>query len=127
MTVKMYTLNTVEQHAVAYGIGRTVFCQAYNSVFSFPIEEEKAQTVLATGPGAVGVPSYGIDRAAFNQGRNAKFGIAVEEEKEPPIVARGPGAVAEPKYSINKALYILQKKTISKATGVTLLLAAVIC
>lgn len=102
-TDKMYTLNTVEQHAVAYGIGRTVFCQAYNSVFSFPIEEEKAQTVLATGPGAVGVPSYGIDRAAFNQGKNAKFGIAVEEEKEPPIVARGPNAVAEAHFSINKS------------------------
>lgn len=102
-TDKMYTLNTVEQHAVAYGIGRTVFCQAYNSVFSFPIEEEKAQTVLATGPGAVGVPSYGIDRAAFNQGKNAKFGIAVEEEKEPPIVARGPNAVADPHFTINKA------------------------
>jgi len=104
-TDKMYTLNTVEQHAVAYGIGRTVFCQAYNSLFSFPIEVEKAQTVLATGPGAVASPSYGIDRAAFNQGKNAKFGIAVEEEIQPPIVARGPGAVAEAHFCSSKASY----------------------
>lgn len=101
----MYTLNTIEHHAVAYGIGRTVFCQAYNSLFSFPIEEEKAQTILSIGPGAVGVPSYGLDRAAYNQGTNAKFGIAVEKELEPPIVARGPNAVAEAHFTTSKASF----------------------
>ena len=101
----MYTLNATEHHAVAYGIGRTVFCQAYNSLFSFPIDEEIAQTIISSGPGAVAVPAYGIDRAAFNQGANAKFGISIEEEKEPAIVARGPNAVADPHYSSSKASF----------------------
>lgn len=103
---KMFTLNATEKHCVAYGIGRTVFCQAYNSLFSFPIEKEKAQTILSTGPGAVGAPAFGIDRAAFNQGQNAKYGIAVEKELEPPMVARGPNAVADPHFSSSKASFI---------------------
>lgn len=87
-TDKMYTLNTVEQHAVAYGIGRTVFCQAYNSVFSFPIEEEKAQTVLATGPGAVAEPKYSINKAShFTHAFKEKTGSLVATDwKDPPVV-----------------------------------------
>ena len=89
----MYTLNTVEQHCVAFA--------------------EKSATLSAgdgpKGPSSqqlgnpeenfVAEPSYGLDRASFNQGKNAKFGFCVDEEVEPAIVAKGPGAVGHPYHS----------------------------
>lgn len=50
---KSYTLNTVERHAVAYGIGRDAFNQGKNALFSVSINEEIQPTVVAKGPGAV--------------------------------------------------------------------------
>ncbi|MBE5825280.1 MAG: DNA (cytosine-5-)-methyltransferase [Butyrivibrio sp.] len=89
----MYTLNTVEQHSVAFA--------------------EKSATLSAgdgpKGPSSqqlgnpeenfVAEPSYGLDRASFNQGKNAKFGFCVNEEVEPAMVSKGPNAVGHPYHS----------------------------
>ena len=49
----MYTLNTVEQHGVCYGIDRASFNQGQNAQYNFSVEEEIAQTIVAKGPGGV--------------------------------------------------------------------------
>jgi hypothetical protein len=80
----MYTLNTVEQHAVCYAVDQGAGKSAVN------ISEEQSPTLATTHDGAPAV-CYGIDRAAFNQGQNAQYDFSVEEEKAQTIVARGPG------------------------------------
>ena len=117
----MYTLNTVEQHAVC--------CESYqkvtgtlspgahagsyngqdayndmlivqNNLITYGVDEhnvsaneEKTQTLISGNNDNHNIPSvcYGLDRASFNQGQNAKFDFSVEEELAPPIVARGAG------------------------------------
>ena len=49
----MYTLNTVEQHGICYGLDRASFNQGQNAQYDFAVEEELAPTVLAKGPGGV--------------------------------------------------------------------------
>ena len=49
----MYTLNTVKQHAVAYGLDRASFNQGQNAQYNFAVEEEVAPTLVAKGPGGV--------------------------------------------------------------------------
>lgn len=98
----MYTLNTVEQHAVAYGIS------AYDSnamkspnPHSGVYEADTSRTLDLNGgspacnQGGVAVVSYGLDRASFNQGKNAKFGFSVDEELAPSLVAKGRGGISE--------------------------------
>jgi len=84
----MYTLNTVDRHAVhVYAMTTGSFTQ---------IEEEKSPTLMARDfkdPNAV---CYGIGRDTFNQGKNAKFAPSFSEETQPTMVAKGPGAVAHP-------------------------------
>lgn len=53
----MYTLNTVEQHAVAYGIDRAAFNQGKNAQFGISVDEEIEPPVVARGPGAVAHPT----------------------------------------------------------------------
>ena len=50
----MYTLNTVEQHGVCYGIDRASFNQGKNAQYDFSIKEEMAQTLVSKGPGGGG-------------------------------------------------------------------------
>lgn len=47
----MYTINTVEQHAVAYGLDRASFNQGQNAKFDFSVDEEIAPPIVAKGPG----------------------------------------------------------------------------
>ena len=54
----MYTLNTVECHAVAYGLDRASYNQGKNAKFDFSVEEELEPPILAKGPGAVAVGSF---------------------------------------------------------------------
>lgn len=49
----MFTLNTVERHAVAYGIGRDAFNQGKNAKFGIAINEELQPPLIARGAGAV--------------------------------------------------------------------------
>ena len=85
-TEVMYTLNTIDRHAV-YAMSTGSYAH---------IEKEKSPTLLARDfkdPNAV---CYGIGRDTFNQGKNAKFAPSVSEETQPTMVAKGPGAVAHP-------------------------------
>ena len=50
---KSFTLNTVEQHAVAYGIGRDVFNQGNNAKYGITINKDIQPTITAQGAGAV--------------------------------------------------------------------------
>ncbi len=54
----MYTLNTVDHHAVAYGLDRASFNQGKNARFDFSIEKEKEPPLLSRGPGAVAVGNF---------------------------------------------------------------------
>lgn len=79
----MYTLNTVDRHAVyAVTMGSTA-----------QVAEDKAPTVLARDYKDPTAVCYGIGRDAFNQGKNAKFSPAFEPELQPTLVAKGPGAI----------------------------------
>ena len=73
-----------------YGISRTAMSQGYDSRFSFQIEKEKAQTLLSTGPGAVGV-HYSSNKASyFTEAVKEKAGALVATDfKDPPIVNDG--------------------------------------
>ena len=79
----MYTLNTVDRHAV-YTMTTGSFSQ---------VAEGKAPTILARDYKDPTAVCYGIGRDAFNQGKNAKFAPSIESELQPTLVAKGPGAV----------------------------------
>ena len=70
----MYTLNCIENHAVAYGIGRPAMNQGYNAKFSFQIEEETSPTLVASGAGGIAHPVYSTSK-------NSHHTVA-EKEKE---------------------------------------------
>ena len=78
----MYTLNTVEQHAVCIGNGQVA-----------QLAESEVVGTLNCMHDQQAVVTYGLDRASFNQGQNAKFDFSVEEEVAPTVVSRGPGGV----------------------------------
>jgi len=82
----MYTLNTVDRHAV-YAMTTGSFAQ---------VSENTAPTVLARDYKDPTAVCYGIGRDTFNQGKNAKFAPTMAEETQPTLVAKGPGAVAIP-------------------------------
>ena len=82
----MYTLNTVDRHAV----------YAMSTGSYLKIDEECSPTLLARDYKDPNTVCYGIGRDAFNQGKNAKFMPTVTEESQPTLVAKGPGAVAHP-------------------------------
>lgn len=48
-----FTLNTIDHHAIAYGIGRDAFNQGENAKFNPSISKELEPTPVAKGPGAV--------------------------------------------------------------------------
>lgn len=52
----MYTLNTTEQHAVAYGFDRASFNQGINAKYDISITTEQSQTLVSRGPNAVAQP-----------------------------------------------------------------------
>ena len=78
----MYTLNTVEQHAVCIGNGQVA-----------QLAESEVVGTLNCMHDQQAVVTYGLDRASFNQGQNAKFDFSVDEEVAPTVVSRGPGGV----------------------------------
>ena len=97
----MYTLNTVEQHAVfdARGNGNgnlspTITGDHENRITDY--------TAVCVGPSTQRKPnednfnkviSYDLDRAAFNQGKNALYDFTIDEEMTGSQVARDPDAV----------------------------------
>lgn len=49
----MYTLNSTEQHALAYSLDRASFNQGKNAKYDISIQEDISQTLVARGPNAV--------------------------------------------------------------------------
>ena len=76
----MFTLNTVERHAVCVGNGQMA------NMSMKPIANS-----LDTMHDQQAVMTYGIDRASFNQGKKAQYDFSVQEEVAQTIVAKGPG------------------------------------
>jgi len=91
-----YTLNSVEQHGVAYGIDRAAFNQGENAQYKPQIDVEKSATVVARGPNAVAHPSYAMTTGSYMQ---------VCEEKAPTLQARDykdAPAVSRPQYVVRR-------------------------
>lgn len=79
-----FTLNTVDHHAVAYGLDRASFNSGENAKFGFVIEEEKVPTMLAQGPGAV---AYSLTTGSFMQSnKELSPTLAARDYKDPPVV-----------------------------------------
>ncbi len=90
----MYTLNTIEQHAVAYRAdrgGQEPTTASKQGFFLNAHSDGKADTLVATDYKDPQIVCYGLDRSSFNQGKNAKFGFSVDKELAAPLVAKGPG------------------------------------
>ncbi len=98
----MYTLNTTEQHAVAFAE-----VHATLSANDGP-KGPSSQMMKNPEENFVGEVSYGIGRPAMNQGYNAKFSFQIEEEVEPTLVASGASGVAHPRFSSSKASFFTE-------------------
>lgn len=91
----MYTLNTTERHAVAYGLDRACFNQGINAKFGLTIEEEKIAPLVARGPGAVAVneqyPIYAAGRESFfmRVNENTSPTLLATDYKDPVIINQG--------------------------------------
>lgn len=83
-----FTLNTVDQHAVAYGIDRAAFNQGKNTLYDFAIEEELEPTLVAKGPGAVAEPTYSASKASFFTSVEEELAntLMATDYKDPPLV-----------------------------------------
>lgn len=84
----MYTLNTTEQHGVAYGIGRPVMNQGYNANFGFQIEPELEPTIVAAGASGVAQPVYSSSKASFFTSTEEELAntLVATDYKDPPVV-----------------------------------------
>ena len=82
----MYTLNTVDRHAV-YAITTGSYAQ---------VSQDKAPTVLARDYKDPTAVCYGIGQDTFNHSKTSKFAPTMSEEQQPTLVAKRPGAVAIP-------------------------------
>lgn len=91
-----FTLNTVDRHAVAYGIDRAAFNQGGNAKYSFAVDEERQPTMVAKGPGAVAQPTYCMTTGSFAK---------IAEEKTPALLARDykdPPVVNDVEYIVRR-------------------------
>ena len=102
---KMYTLNTVDRHSVAYGVTPASFYPQMKAESQcFRVDDVANTIVNGTNPGfqngvvqAISVESevVAIDRAAFNQGQNALYEPQFYTDgTTSTLVAKGPSAVA---------------------------------
>lgn len=83
-----FTLNTVDKHAVAYGIDRAAFNQGENAKFGFTVEKEIEPTIVAKGPGAVAAPTYTSSKASFFTSAEKEVAntLVATDYKDPPLI-----------------------------------------
>ena len=83
-----FTLNTIDRHAVAYGIDRAAFNQGKNAQFGFAVEEETQPTMVAKGPGAVAAPTFSSSKASFFTSAEEELAntLVATDWKDPPVV-----------------------------------------
>ncbi|WP_294143858.1 DNA cytosine methyltransferase [uncultured Clostridium sp.] len=84
----MYTLNTIEQHAVVYAIDRESYNCGRNYARKMGITEDGINSTLnAQGPSAVAVPTYSMTTGNFMQINHEKAPtLAARDYKDPPII-----------------------------------------
>jgi DNA (cytosine-5)-methyltransferase 1 len=87
-----FTLDSVDRHAVAYGIDRAAFNQGKNAKYNFAVEEELEPTIVAKGPGAVAEPTFSSSKASFftNASEEKTGALVATDYKDPPIVNDSP-------------------------------------
>lgn len=83
-----FTLNTVDRHAVAYGIDRAAYNQGENAKYGFSVDEERQPTMVAKGPGAVAAPTWSSSKASFFTSAEEELAntLVATDYKDPPIV-----------------------------------------
>ncbi len=83
-----FTLNTVDKHAVAYGIDRAAFNQGKNAQYNFTVEEELEPTMVARGANAVAVPTYCSSKASFFTSAEEELAntLVATDYKDPPLI-----------------------------------------
>lgn len=83
-----FTLNTIDRHAVAYGIDRAAFNQGKNAQYGFAVEEETQPTMVAKGPGAVAAPTFSNSKASFFTSAEEELAntLVATDWKDPPVV-----------------------------------------
>ena len=83
-----YTLNTTEQHGVAYGIDRATYNMGHNAQYAISIQEEVEPTIVAKGPGAVAHPTYCTSKSSFHTTAETELAntLVASDYKDPPTV-----------------------------------------
>lgn len=85
----MYTLNTIEQHAVVYAIDRENYNCGQNYARKMGISEDGINSTLnAQGPSAVAAPVYSSSKASFFTSAEEELAntLVATDYKDPPIV-----------------------------------------
>lgn len=87
-----FTLDSVDRHAVAYGIDRASFNQGKNALFGITIEEEIEAPVVAQGPGAVAHPVYTTSKASYHLEAEEDIAntLVATDYKDPPVLSEEP-------------------------------------
>ena len=83
-----FTLDSVDRHAVAYGIDRAAFNQGINAKYNIAVEEELEPTIVAKGPGAVAEPTYSLEKGTHftHAGKDVSPTLTATDYKDPPAV-----------------------------------------
>ncbi len=83
-----FTLNTIDRHAVAYGIDRAAFNQGKNAQYGFAVKEETQPTMVAKGSGAVAAPTFSSSKASFFTSAEEELAntLVATDWKDPPVV-----------------------------------------
>ena len=83
-----FTLNTVDRHAVAYGLDRSSFNSGYKAGFGFDVAEEIVPTMVASGPNAVGAPVYSTSKSTYHMmaTKNTANTLVASDYKDPPLI-----------------------------------------
>ena len=83
-----FTLDSVDRHAVAYGIDRAAFNQGINAKYNIAVEEELEPTIVAKGPGAVAEPTYSLGKGTHftHAGKDVSPTLTATDYKDPPAV-----------------------------------------
>ena len=83
-----FTLDSVDRHAVAYGIDRAAFNQGINAKYNIAVEEELEPTIVAKDPGAVAEPTYSIGKGTHftHAGKDVSPTLTATDYKDPPAV-----------------------------------------
>ena len=83
-----FTLDSVDRHAVAYGIDRAAFNQGINAKYNIAVEEELEPTIVDTGTGGVAAPTYSLEKGTHftHAGKDVSPTLTATDYKDPPAV-----------------------------------------